>query len=96
MKSEAEVLAKIRNGAKVQWERGAVLNAMEITSPYSRGGPVHSGTVASCVKECLAKQPQVGVMYTMNFDDDVIEGLGSGLITQPVIWELAKRSDYPH
>jgi predicted DNA-binding transcriptional regulator AlpA len=34
-------------------------------------------------------------MYSMSFDNGVIEGLGSGLIMQQVIVELAKREDYP-
>ena len=43
----------------------AVLHEMPITYPVSRGGPIYQGTVASCVRECMAKAPQPMVMYSM-------------------------------
>ena len=72
MKSDVEVLGLIRGGAEVQWDRGAVLHEMPITYPMSRGGPIYQGTVASCVRECMAKAPQPMVMYSMSFDAGVM------------------------
>ena len=93
--NEAELMDLIKGGAEVQWDRGAVLHQMPITFPVSRGGPIYQGTIASCVRECMAKQPQPGVMYSMSFDTDAIAGLSSGLVNQQVLLELAKREDYP-
>jgi hypothetical protein len=95
MKSDVEVLGLIRGGAEVQWDRGAVLHEMPITYPVSRGGPIYQGTVASCVRECMANAPQPMVMYSMSFDAGVIAGFDAGIIMQQAIVELAKRDDFP-
>ena len=93
--NDAEVVAHIRSGAKVDWNAPAVLHEMPITFPVSRGGPIYQGTIASCVKECIDKPPRPMVMYSMSIDKGKIEGLPGGLMMQQAIVELAKRDDCP-
>jgi hypothetical protein len=90
--NERQLVQPIRNRAAVDFGAPAKLYDIPYQpgQVFARGGAIYNGTLGGAIKrhmELRAPLASIGV------DHGAIEGYDGGLLTPPVIWELAKRDD---